>query len=158
MRTILENIQRVIASVDGIAYVADNWGQLDEYNPPVQFPCAIIDVDNVVYEEILEDHQQATPTFIVSIADLPPENVSITAPTTMKTAYYRVLEIVDEVYRRLRAFESDVHTPIVRLKTTHVRRDDRIKQYDIYLQCSYIEQLRVESQKTASANLHLTIN
>lgn len=53
MKEILEAVMRRLKEqVPDLAYVSEDWGQMDYYNeaPPVKFPCALISVSHISFE------------------------------------------------------------------------------------------------------------
>lgn len=53
MKEILEAVMRRLKEqVPDLAYVSEDWGQMDYYNeaPPVKFPCALISVSHIGFE------------------------------------------------------------------------------------------------------------
>ena len=57
MKALLEKIQQQVSEIAELKYIDENWGQLDYYSPnmPVQFPCALIDVQQVQFTNLGRD-------------------------------------------------------------------------------------------------------
>lgn len=57
MKNLLEKLQLRLAEIPQLKYIDENWGQLDYYSPnmPVQYPCTLIDVQQVQYSNIGKD-------------------------------------------------------------------------------------------------------
>ena len=53
IKTILLAVQQRLAErVPELAYIDKNWGQLDYEAPPVKWPCALLDIDEVPFSQI----------------------------------------------------------------------------------------------------------
>ena len=52
IKTILLAVQQRLADqVPELAYIDKNWGQLDYEAPPVKWPCALLDIDEITHIE-----------------------------------------------------------------------------------------------------------
>ena len=49
---LLQIMSELQAKVPELAYIAEDWGQMDYYNgaPPVKFPCALISASSIDFE------------------------------------------------------------------------------------------------------------
>ena len=51
MKQIFLSIQNRLAEIEELSYIDKDWGQLQYEQPPVQWPCALIDVANIDYTQ-----------------------------------------------------------------------------------------------------------
>ena len=68
MKEILEAVMRRLKEqVPDLAYVSEDWGQMDYYNeaPPVKFPCALISVSHIGFESETWGLRRARLTFVL---------------------------------------------------------------------------------------------
>lgn len=141
MEQILENIQSELSGITELKYIAPNWGQLDEVNPPLIFPCAIIDIEEIDYTEKARGTQTATAILSVTIADRPSQNTSYQAPAQLKTQFYRIFDLISSASKTLYAYTSPLHSKLVRMSLKRQLRDDNIKEYTLFFKLAYNENL-----------------
>jgi len=69
MKQLIQNIQeRLVQEVTAMNYVDQDWGQMDFFtDPPVQFPCALIDVQLAQYTNNADHIQQGTANVIIRL-------------------------------------------------------------------------------------------
>ena len=93
MKALLEKIQQKVSEITELKYIDENWGQLDYYSPnmPVQYPCTLIDVQQVQYSNIGKDltktplqRQIAQVQIKITIANMRLTNTSLQAPRRQK--------------------------------------------------------------------------
>ena len=79
---LLTVMQRLKEQVPDLAYIAEDWGQMDYYNdaPPVKFPCALISVNRISFESETWGVRRTRLTFLVRIADCPVLMANMAAP------------------------------------------------------------------------------
>ena len=70
-----------------IAYLAEDWGQLDFYNerPPVNFPCVLIDIAEAEFSDCTRKVQLGEAILTVRVAHFDPVNISALAPNRNET-------------------------------------------------------------------------
>ena len=93
MKALLEKIQQQVSEIAELKYIDENWGQLDYYSPnmPVQFPCALIDVQQVQFTNLGRDmskkpvqRQIGQVSIKITIANMRLSNSSMQAPRRQK--------------------------------------------------------------------------
>lgn len=70
MKRIMTDLQaRLATEVPGLRWIDRNWNQLSYDQPPVRWPCALIDLEQLTTTELRGGRQQATATVSVTLAD-----------------------------------------------------------------------------------------
>ena len=70
MKEIIQAIQQELAaSVPGLRYIDRDWEQLRYEQPPVKFPCALIEIKSIEYSEILNGEYDARVYGVITVAD-----------------------------------------------------------------------------------------
>ncbi len=138
LRTIQELLQEHVKEV---RYIDEDWGQLDSYtpNPPVQWPCILIDEDQASFSDIgtnpravPKNRQQARVFIGITVANLKLTNTSARAPLRQKNAAWSIWSIIDSVHNALHgALLSDNTGRILRRSRQRQKRDDGIQQYHL---------------------------
>ncbi|MGL4346489.1 MAG: hypothetical protein ACRCR9_00165, partial [Chitinophagaceae bacterium] len=116
----------------------ENWGQLStEYGdmPPVKFPCALIDIKAVEWQNVAHPHQQGTATLTLLIADLRLTNSSMNAPKSQQDNAYKIHTLLHEVHHSLQGFMPTEYTSqLSRTYTRSLRNEVGLKIYELSYQ------------------------
>lgn len=102
-----------------IRYASRNSGQLAAEQPQVNFPCALVDIVNVEYEQTGKCGQIGTADIEFSIADIYSSRHD-----------YSVLTVIDSVHQRLQGWRTHLFSPLIRLS---LRRESNLPGYDEYV-------------------------
>lgn len=139
MKDLIQATTTKLSEVVSLQYIAENWGQLDHYsnNPPVQWPCALVDIGSASFSDIGRDNSQipinrqmGSIQVTVRIAHLRLGNTSHMAPQTQKDATWSVFETIEEVHGKLHGFEPVENcSPLMRKSFARVIREDGIQEY-----------------------------
>lgn len=140
MDAIIKNIQDKLAEISFL-HVDEDWGQLDYYspNPPVKFPCALLDVASANYSNIGKDNtkkpinrQHGTCSLTVKVANLKLTNSSSKAPLMQKDAAFSVNGLIQDIHELVHGFcPQENSTALIRTSRQRVIRDDGIQEYNI---------------------------
>jgi hypothetical protein len=141
MKQFLENTQNKISEISALKYVDEDWGQLDDYtpNPPVLWPCCLIDMSNVDFSDIGMDkkalpqnRQEATGSITVTFANLKTTNTSFKAPQTQKDNVWSIHSLIEDVHGKIHGFAPVVGSgKLMRKSFKRIKRDDGIQQYQV---------------------------
>lgn len=141
MKTIIDNTQNRLITIDGLNYVDEDWGQLDYYSPnfPVQWPCALIDVTNAGFDNTGKDRRQdpqqrqmAEAYVTITIADIKITNTSGRAPIAQKDNGRSIWLLIDEIHKRLQGWNPDTMAgKYIRRSFQRVKRDDGVREYSV---------------------------
>lgn len=141
MKAIINATQTILSTVTGLKYVDENWGQLDYYspNPPVQFPCGLIDIINSTFSNIGMDktanpmnRQMNSFNLEIRIADYKLTNSSGRAPQPQKDNARHIFDLIEDIHTKLQGFRpTTMCGKLVRISQTRVMREDGIREYVI---------------------------
>lgn len=140
MDAIIKNIQDKLAEISFL-HIDEDWGQLDYYspNPPVKFPCVLLDVASANYSNIGKDNtktpinrQHGACSLTVKVANLKLTNSSVKAPILQKDAAFSVNGLIQQIHELLHGFNPEANsTGLIRVSRQRVIRDDGIQEYNI---------------------------
>lgn len=103
MKQIFLKIQeRLAVEVTDLRHIDRNWGQLNREQPPVSWPCALIDVEDIAYEELSDGGQTAHATVSVSVCAKVLSRSSAGAPSPASA--YDVVDLVERVHCALQGY------------------------------------------------------
>ncbi len=142
MKQIIDNIQDKLKEVKDLAYIDENWGQLDEYGtrPPVKYPCALIDFSNINFSNIGQDkrkmpiqRQQGEAQLSIIIANMKLTNTGGKAPVTQRDQARSIWGVLDKVHACLHGYKPAPYAgALIRNRLERVQRDDGVQIYVIY--------------------------
>lgn len=145
MQELITNLtEHLAANCPGLKYVSPDWGQLDYYssNPPVKWPCALVDIAQATYTQQGEQEQHAVYTLLVRIAALPLGNTSAASPGAMQALATQWWQLPAEVHQALQGYVPLCHgTPLVRTTGRRLRRDDGVMLWEVQYQMAATEAL-----------------
>ena len=117
MKQILLSIQQRLTELTGLRYIDRDWGQLQYEQPPVQFPCALIDVANIDFTQQGRGAQLGEATVTVTIANINPVPSSALAPDP--AASYETIDLMEEVHQKLQSCNGhNKHCLLTGIRTT----------------------------------------
>ncbi len=146
MKQIFLAIQdRLAATVPALRHTDKNWGQLTLPQPPVQWPCCLIDLDSVDYSQTASPDSLAQAAITLTLADRHTVRSSAKAPS--KADAYDFLDIIEAVSESLEGWRVPNTTQA--LTRTRLARAYADTSYDVYtltLSTAWVEQIRQEGE------------
>lgn len=137
MDDILQNITDKAATVPGINYSDENWGQIQYYGnePTVKWPCVLVEIGSGQFSNNGYDYhnddlsQQATISIEITVANLKLTNSSSRAPIRQKNKAFEIWKIVKEVHKVLQGYKPDENCGgMVRTTMQSIKRDDGVQE------------------------------
>ena len=145
MKALLEKIQQKLSEITDLKYIDENWGQLDYYSPnmPVQYPCALIDVQQVQYTNLGRDmskkpvqRQIGRGSIKITIANMRLSNSSMQAPRRQKEEVWAIWGIIEKIHQRLHGVSLLPNvSALIRSSQSRTLRDDGVQEYEVYYSC-----------------------
>ena len=158
MKQIFLSIQERIADlVPGVRYIDKNWGQLNIPQPPVQWPCCLIDLANIDYSQTSSRDRLATATINITVADQHTVRSSAKAPSISNA--YDILDVQEAIMETLEGWRvPDTTQALTRSNLAKTYSD---KSYDVYtltFTTAWVEQVTEEGQTvTASPSINVSL-
>lgn len=145
MKTLLEKIQQKVSEIAELKHIDENWGQLDYYSPnmPVQYPCALIDVQQVQFTNLGKDitkkplqRQIGTVQIKITVANMRLTNSSMQAPRRQKEEVWAIWGIIEKIHQQLHGVSLLPNvSPLIRSSQSRTLRDDGVQEYEVYYSC-----------------------
>lgn len=145
MKTLLEKIQQKVSEIAELKHIDENWGQLDYYSPnmPVQYPCALIDVQQVQFTNLGKDitkkplqRQIGTVQIKITVANMRLTNSSMQAPRRQKEEVWAIWGIIEKIHQQLHGISLLPNvSPLIRTSQNRTLRDDGLQEYEVYYSC-----------------------
>ena len=124
LKDILQDITLRLCKIKELRYVASNWGQLDYEQPPVQWPCALVDVQGADFSALGSGSLLGEAQVSIQIVNRPTVQTSARSPRPAQDCNLILLDIADQIYAALHAVDAETHTPFVLKNITKTNLTD----------------------------------
>lgn len=133
----LNAIEMALKPISDIKYINEDWGQIDYYTqPPVLFPCVLLDCEAVDYTTMGGNLQKGDGIITIRIADFRNlQQANVRATTTEPR--YEFFELIDKIHTVLQGLSSVAFTPLDRRGLNRARRDDAIREFRLTYKFSF---------------------
>jgi hypothetical protein len=140
MKIILQNIQdRILAEITELQYVDEDWGQLNMYQPPVKWPCCLIDISTVNYTNLgidrsknPQNRQNGMITVKFTLANLKLTHTSGKAPQLQKDRAWFIWDLSEKLHEKIHGFSPGENcSKMLRSNLQKSVRDDGVQEYFI---------------------------
>lgn len=137
MQDLLLNITAKAATIPGIKYSDENWGQLQFYGNdcPVNWPCVLVDFSSGQFSNNGYDYknddlsQQGLLAIEITVANIKLTNTSFKAPINQKQKGFEIWNIVKNVHEIMQGFKPLENSGgLVRTSIQSVKRDDGVQE------------------------------
>jgi hypothetical protein len=143
MKQIIQDIQdRLTQKVLALKYVDQDWGQMDFFsNPPVKYPCALIDIQSANYTQSGKFIQQGTVMIVIRLFDLKLSNSSQKAPESQKENAKKIWQLIEDVNKALHGqnFLQEGYGLPVREQMQRTKRNDGCYQTELYYSVQFTD-------------------
>lgn len=133
---------RLSERVPGLKYVAEDWGQVDSYDdPPVEFPCALIDVQDIEFSDDGSLRQRGVASVVVRVFVMSLSEDSrgdLDGQQSAASEGWEICRLVNLSLHGQRFLPSGFGAP-VRRKTEHVERKDGIFERSITYAVGFVD-------------------
>ena len=124
MKNIFLAIQNRLSEIPALKYIDKDWGQLQYEQPPVKWPCALIDVANIDFKQLGRGCQQGEADITVTVANIRLVRSSSKAP--MRGNAYATIDLLEEIHQALQLFSDGRHfSPLMRTNLQRVESRQR---------------------------------
>ena len=146
MKQIFLSIQdRLSTMVPALRYIDKNWNQLNMPQPPVQWPCCLIDLDNIDYSQTSSFDRLADATISLTIATQ--HNVRSSAKAPSKSDAYDILDVLESVMEALEGWRvPDTTQALTRTRLQKAYSDQSYDVYTLTFTTAWVEQVTEEGE------------
>ena len=146
MKQIFLSIQDYLAEqVTNLKYIDKNWGQLNIPQPPVQWPCCLIDVASIDYTHTSDLGRLADASIELTIADHHTVRSSAKAPS--KSDAYDILDVIEDVIEALEGYRvPDTTQALTRTRLAKAYSDQSYDVYTLTFTTAWVENISKEGR------------
>lgn len=130
MKQLIIDIKQRLSTVQTLKYIDTDWGQLDKLNPPVGWPCALVDILDGEYTNEGSHTQIGVLTVQISVADVIASPSSNGASAGQKERALSVFDLIRDVNAALHGWHGSPHYgSLTKQKFKRRPRPDGVRQY-----------------------------
>ena len=139
METLFNDIQKQIAdNFPQLSLIDEDYGQLeaietDEDTYPVTFPCLLISIPEVIWDNLGGGSQRGTASITIRVAIDCYNDTHYGSTTESKAAERKAF--ATSIHRKLQGFVSGKNSALIRKKSSDYSRPHAIKVYETMYQC-----------------------
>lgn len=105
--TIIKDLQDMLSeSLPNVKYIDKDLGQLDYEQPPVGWPCILIDILEMDIRHLNDLNEKDSPILALTVANKRSASGSAHAPRASKEKSYETLDLTDQVHRLVQNFSA----------------------------------------------------
>lgn len=156
MKQIFLSIQdRLSTMVPALRYIDKNWNQLNMPQPPVQWPCCLIDLDNIDYSQTSSSDRLASATINLMVGTQ--HAVRSSAKATTKADAYYILDVLESVMEALEGWRVPSTTQaLTRTRLAKAYSDQSYDVYTLTFTTAWVEQVTEEGE-TVNASPSISV-
>ena len=150
IQNILEDLIEKINKVSGLRYCGEDWGQLNFEQPPVDFPCALVDIMDAGYTSQSKGVQTAEITISVTVADIRYNGITANLPARQAEQEFSIFTLIENVNRQIHGHGGVSYNRLSRASMKKILREDSIREFLITYKTSYTDRTAKELSQEAS--------
>ena len=113
--TIIKDLQDMLeralcgshAAAGKVKYIDKDWGQLGMEQPPVGWPCVLIDIEEVAVRPLSDGNEHHTATVVLTVANRRTACSSAHAPRAAKEKSMDTIDLTDDIHRLVQRYAAD---------------------------------------------------
>ena len=134
---------RLHTQVADLKWIDYDWGQLNDEQPAVAYPCALIDIAYSDCKNLAAQagdlDQMVTATITIKLAFKPSGNSQVTAPATDRVVALAPLDTINDLHTALQGWNgNNTFGPLSRRRAMATPRRDKLKVYTIVYETTFI--------------------
>ena len=112
--TIIKDLMDMLSeALLNVKYIDKDWGQLGMEQPPVGWPCILIDIEQVDPKHLNDGNEKDTAIVVLTVANRRTTSSSAHAPRAAKEASYQTIDLTDDIHDLVQGYSaSREYTPL----------------------------------------------
>lgn len=105
--TIIKDLIAMLESgLTELKYVGKDWGQLDYDQPPVGWPCVLIDIEEVSARPLTDGNEEDTATVVLTVANKRTNSSSSHAPAETLAKSMAAIDLTDDIHGKVQGYKA----------------------------------------------------
>lgn len=152
MKQIFLTIQNQLAGIANLKYIDKDWGQLQYEQPPVKWPCALIDVTNVDYVQQGRGAQLGNALICITVGNINPVPSSASAPNRANS--YATIDLLDEIHQKLQLMsDGSTFQPLMRTNLLKAAANGNYEVYQMTYKTAFVVQKNETGKRDVTVGL-----
>lgn len=140
MKEVFKDIQERLKTIPEFRYVGEDWGQLNFEQPPVDWPCALIDLGNAEFSAAGMKSQQVEAVVNITIADIRHQGVSSRLPLDQADKAFEIFDLIDKVNTLLHGTGGEHYSRLCRISLKKMLREDAVREFVMSYKFGYTDE------------------
>lgn len=158
MDTILLNVIERLEQIEELKYVSEDWSQLNFEQPPVNWPCALVDLGEVKYTQAGRAIQQAEAILNITIADIRFDGLNTRLPEQNRQRIGEIFRIIEKVNSLIHGHGSTIHSRFQRIGLKKIIREDAVREFLISFRFGFTDQSAMPEYTNRPTPPNITVN
>lgn len=137
MKEAFKDILKRLETITEFKYIGEDWGQLNFEQPPVNFPCVLIDLGNAEFSSAGMKSQQVEAVVNITIADIRYNGVSPVLPRDQQDKAFEIFNLIDKVNKLLHGTDGEHYSRLCRVSIKKMLREDAVREFVMSYKFSY---------------------
>lgn len=160
MKQLISDVLTRLADTGKLQYIDSDNGQLDIPQPPVKYPCALVDISASQPSDMSGSKQINVVTLQVRVADLVLSPGSMAASPAQKERALGMFDLIDVVNARLHGWHGSPHYgPLTKSGFKKVYRQDGLREFVVMYRVQVTDSSAVaELTRTKVNSIRVVVN
>lgn len=131
---------RLTANAPAIRFIDQDWNQLQQANPPVSWPCALIDFSETDFTQ-MQGYQDGKVNVTIRLATSTFTSTSSIVALDIREDAVEFYETEQALYEALQAWDADglLVNDLVRISAATEKREDGLRVRVIVFECTFCD-------------------
>lgn len=158
MKEVFKDIQERLKTIPEFRYVGEDWGQLNFEQPPVDWPCALIDLGNAEFSSAGMKSQQVEAVVNITIADIRHQGVSSRLPSDQADKAFEIFDLIDKVNTLLHGTGGEHYSRLCRISLKKMLREDAVREFVMSYKFGYTDETATPIYQKIQVKPEIQIN
>lgn len=140
MKEVFKDIQERLKTIPEFRYVGEDWGQLNFEQPPVDWPCALVDLGNAEFSSAGMKSQQVEAVVNITIADIRHQGVFSRLPSDQADKAFEIFDLIDKVNMLLHGTGGEHYSRLCRISLKKMLREDAVREFVMSYKFGYMDE------------------
>ena len=106
--TIIKDLIEMLSTqLSNVKYIDKDWGQLGMEQPPVGWPCILIDIEDVSIRKQSDGNEHAAATVVLTVANRRTTSSSAHASSSSKEKSMTTIDLTDDIHNLVQDYAAN---------------------------------------------------
>ena len=155
-KELLLDIQSQLAQEVPGLWTDKDWGQFQYQQPPVKYPCALLDIEQASFSDLRRGHQMSDVNIVLTVANQRLKPTSVTAPN--KEDGYFLVELLESVHNALQLHHQEWYAPLMRKSMRRIYVDNTSEVYAVTYGTSFVSEHNTGERRQNADGVKVAVN